>query len=26
VFRFDRPPDGRSTNPFTFNMVLGLAF
>ncbi len=21
VFRFDRPPDGRSTNPFTFNMV-----
>jgi hypothetical protein len=26
VFRFDRPPDGRSTNPFTFNMVFGVAF
>jgi hypothetical protein len=26
VFRFDRPPVGRSTNPFTFNMVFGLAF
>jgi hypothetical protein len=26
VFRFDRPPDGRATNPFTFNMVFGLAF
>jgi hypothetical protein len=26
VFRFDRPPDARSTNPFTFNMVFGLAF
>jgi hypothetical protein len=26
VFRFDRPPDGRATNPFTYNMVFGLAF
>jgi hypothetical protein len=26
VFRFDRPPVGRSTNPFTFNMVFGVAF
>ena len=26
VFRFDRPPDGRATNPFNFNMVFGLAF
>jgi hypothetical protein len=26
VFRFDRPPDGRSSNPFTFNMVFGVAF
>jgi len=26
VFRFDRPPVGRSTNPFTYNMVFGVAF
>ncbi len=26
VFRFDRPPAGPSTNPFTFNMVFGVAF
>jgi hypothetical protein len=26
VFRFNRPEIGKATNPFTFNMVLGLSF
>ena len=26
IFRFNRPVDGPSTNPFTYNMVFGLAF
>jgi hypothetical protein len=26
VFRFNRPVDGPATNPFTFNMVLGVSF
>ena len=26
VFRFNRPVDGKATNPFTFNMVFGVAF
>jgi hypothetical protein len=26
VFRFNRPPDGRATNPFTYNMVFGVSF
>jgi hypothetical protein len=26
IFRFNRPVDGPATNPFTFNVVLGLSF
>ena len=26
IFRFNRPIDGPATNPFTFNVVLGLSF
>ena len=26
VFRFSRPINGPATNPFTFNMVFGVAF
>jgi hypothetical protein len=26
IFRFNRPPDGPATNPFTFNMVFGVGF